>query len=112
VLLAFTVPLALICLGYWTLALFDRFWWWAFSYPQLYASQIDLLHGIVRFFLTMGPIWEAFSWLLLLALVGTISLTWDLKASGSILTLGLLTFSWPPRALRSRSAASSRRAGR
>jgi hypothetical protein len=40
-----SLPLALVCLIFFKLGLFDRFWWWTWYYPRIYVSRIPWSDG-------------------------------------------------------------------
>ena len=45
-LLGLIIPFSLLCLYFWSIGLFDKFWFWLFVYPQEYASQISFHEGM------------------------------------------------------------------
>jgi hypothetical protein len=51
---AAALPFALLCFLLWRAGLFERFWFWVFTYARLYGSLQTLSDGLTIF-------WQAFS---------------------------------------------------
>jgi hypothetical protein len=78
---------------YWS-GVFERFWFWTFSYAREYATPAGLSDGIDMFLKrapraigSAVPIW-------LLAAVGLVSLRWVRAKQGAVFAAGLLAFSF------------------
>ncbi len=45
-LLGLAIPFSLLCLYFWVVGLFGKFWFWLFEYPQIYTARIPFHEGI------------------------------------------------------------------
>ena len=95
------LPLAILCATFLGYGLFEKFWWWTWDYPRLYATQLSLAEGWGNFWLSFHPegarpgVFDPFWPLLLLAAGGlswlVLSKRWsELVFTGALLLLSLL----------------------
>jgi hypothetical protein len=93
------VPFAVVCVTFLGYGLFERFWFWTWQYPRLYATQVSLADGLGKFrlsFLGEGArpgVFDSFWPLLLLAAVGLGWLVGTKRWREAVATSGLLVCS-------------------
>jgi 4-amino-4-deoxy-L-arabinose transferase-like glycosyltransferase len=73
-LLGLTIPFSVLCLYFWIIGLFDKFWFWLFKYPQEYAYRISFQQGVEFFVNQIARMAPSAIGLWLLAAVGLIAL--------------------------------------
>jgi hypothetical protein len=87
------LPFAVMCLGLWRAGVFERFWFWTFTYARLYGSMQSFSDGLAAF----GPVFSrivAENWAILaLAAVG-ILVTWKQGRAQALFLTAFLAFSF------------------
>ncbi len=92
--ISMAAPFAVTCLLLWHAGVFQKFWFWTFTYARAYASEISLSEGAGQFAATFRPILEQTGALWILALIGLIRLPWKKVCwRTSAFAAGLLFFS-------------------
>jgi hypothetical protein len=92
---AAALPFALLCVGLWRAGVFERFWFWTFTYARLYGTMQSFPDGFAAF----GPVFShiaAENWAILaLAAVGMFA-AWKAPAqrSQALFLTALLAFSF------------------
>jgi len=87
-------PMAVICLVFLHLGLFDKFWWWTWTYPQLYATHQSLSQGL-KMLHPGGPngAWFTFWPMIALGSLGLFRTILDEDRDRRFFLSGLLLFS-------------------
>jgi hypothetical protein len=89
------LPFAVTCLVLWRYGVFEKFWFWTFTYAREYVSRLPVLVGLNR--LKMKIAWIAGSAILvwILAGIGLTSLWWNKNThQHSLFVVGFLLFSF------------------
>ena len=73
-LLGLIIPFSVLCLYFWSIGLFDKFWFWLFEYTREYASRISFHRGMEFFINQVARIAPSAIGLWLLAAIGLIAL--------------------------------------
>jgi len=73
-------PFAATCLLFFALGVFERFWFWTFTYAREYGALVPLSHGWLNAKAQFGTILRPTFPLWLLAGVGLTALVWDERA--------------------------------
>lgn len=73
-------PFAATCLLFFALGVFDRFWFWTFTYAREYGALVPLSHGWLNAKAQFGSILKPTFPLWLLAGLGLTALVWDERA--------------------------------
>ena len=88
------LPFALTCLWLWNAGVFDRFWFWTFSYASQYASQLPIGKAYEAFTRSGAAGIGANSWTWGVSAVGLAALAWDARVRRhGVFLVGLLLFS-------------------
>jgi hypothetical protein len=74
------LPFIISCLILWFLKVFDKFWFWTYTYPKEYSSQISLSEGVKLLWQSLFQIVSQGLFIWILAGLGLISITWNTKA--------------------------------
>jgi hypothetical protein len=92
---AMAAPFALTCLLLWRAGVFQKFWFWTFTYARAYATEMSLSEGWDEFTFTFVPLFEQNAALWILAGAGLVYLWWTKahRASAAFPTV-LLVFSF------------------
>jgi hypothetical protein len=92
---ALAAPFGLTCLVLWHAGVFEKFWFWTFTYARAYASEVSLSEGWEDFTETFVPIFKQNAALWILAAAGLLRLWWKkiLRPSAAFAT-ALLFFSF------------------
>ena len=79
-----TLPFAIICLHLYLSGLFDKFWFWTFTYAHEYVSEIPLKAGLIKFsFSSTREVMNPFLLLTLLAALGLLFTIFGERAGGT-----------------------------
>jgi hypothetical protein len=94
-LLGVAVPFGLTCLILFASGVFNKFWFWTFSYAKQYVSEVSAAQVLPKLWQSIQGVVGPSIWLWALAGVGFISL-WTIKEwrEKAILVTGLLVFSF------------------
>ncbi len=94
-LLGAALPFALTCLILWHAGVFEKFWFWTFSYAQQYGAITTFSQGLEKFWGSASSIIRPAALIWLIAATGPIALLWSPKVrTHRVLVLGLLIFSF------------------
>ncbi len=74
----FLLPFAITCLIVWRAGVFERFWFWTFTYARAYATERGLHSGWLNFSSTFGDVFAGAPALFILAFIGLLIL-WTRK---------------------------------
>jgi hypothetical protein len=92
---ALAVPFGLTCLLLWRAGVFEKFWFWTFTYARVYVSEVSLSEGAARFAARFLPILKQNAALWILAAAGLVRLWWRKEYRPSALfPTALLFFSF------------------
>lgn len=92
---ALITPFALTCLFLWRAGVFEKFWFWTFTYARAYASEVTATEGLVYFAMAFLPILKQNIALWLLAAAGLIRLRRkEARGPSASFAAGLLVFSF------------------
>lgn len=86
------LPFGMVCLYLWSAGVFDRFWFWTFTYAQHYVAMVSLKDGLNILWQKIVEIAGSSSILWGLATLGATALFWDRIARKQLLVVGLFTF--------------------
>lgn len=94
------LPFVLTCFIFWSAGLFDKFWFWTFSYAREYVSAYPFAKGINFFKLHLTDILNSSILIWTLAFIGLSAFVWDKKVkSQALFILSFFIFSflsvWP-----------------
>lgn len=73
-LMGMAAPFSLLCLYFWAVGLFGKFWFWLFEYTREYASLVTFQQGVQGFIAQIAKMADSMILLWLLAVIGVISL--------------------------------------
>jgi len=73
---ALAVPFALTCFLLWRAGVFEKFWFWTFTYARIYVSEVSLSDGATYFAGTFLPILIQNAALWILAAAGLMRIWW------------------------------------
>jgi hypothetical protein len=73
-LVGLAVPFSVLCLYFWSIGLFGKFWFWLFVYPQEYASQLSFHEGVGFFTMQISKMAHGSIGFWLLAVIGLTTL--------------------------------------
>jgi hypothetical protein len=76
-LLGAVIPFVLTCVVLYRAGVFEKFWFWTFSYALEYGSQVSILRGIEFFFIQLANVIGRFYLAWSIAGMGIIALFWD-----------------------------------
>lgn len=79
--LGVTCPYGLTCLIFYTIGLFDQFWFWTVDYAMAYSSQISIEYAWTRFINQATQIAKSAPLIWFLSCFGLSSLLWDRRSS-------------------------------
>ncbi len=90
---ALAAPFGATCLLLWRAGVFEKFWFWTFTYARAYASEVSPVDGIILFAAAFLPILKQNAALWMFAVVGLVR--WRKEASGrtAVFASALLAFS-------------------
>lgn len=89
------LPFALTCLILWHAGVFEKFWFWTFSYAQQYGTMVTFSQGLENLWESASAVMRPAALIWLIAATGPIALLWRPKAQiHTVLVLGLLIFSF------------------
>jgi len=89
------LPFAAACLVLWRLGVFEKFWFFTFSYSREYALNTSLLTGLANLKNMMLPILSSASLIWILAAVGLTALWWNNQIrQHRVFITGFLVFSF------------------
>ena len=92
---AMAAPFGLTCLLLWRAGVFERFWFWTFTYARAYALEVSPMEGLIRFAMGFLPILKQNAALWILAAAGLLRLRREKAASPSrAFVVALLCFSF------------------
>jgi hypothetical protein len=91
------LPYAAVCLWLWYAGVFEKFWFWTFTYAQQYVDQMPLIPAIVQLFWpnvqrVVAPSWPL--WLLALGGLIAVAVWGDRKAGRRCFVCSYLLFSF------------------
>lgn len=93
------LPLALVCMIFSRLGLFDKFWWWTWIYPRIYVTampwdygKLSLQYALTGAGLGVGILYSFWA-LMALAVWGIISILFQRSMDRKVFTIGLLLVS-------------------
>lgn len=90
-----SLPFGLTCLLFWSFGVFDKFWFWTFTYTRDYVSLVPLLQGIKLLKGTIFTIISSSIFIFILAVVGFFYLFWNTRYRSKVILVLLFTvFSW------------------
>jgi len=91
------LPLALTCLIFWKLGLFEKFWWWTWIYPRIYVAAMPWEYGKMSLEYAMKGIgagapgiWAVFWPLVALSVWGLIGILSQRSMDRKVFVIGLL----------------------
>ena len=92
---AAALPFGLMCFGLWGAGVFERFWFWTFTYARLYGSMQSFSDGLAAFGAVFSHI-AAENWAILALAAAGILATWKEKArrSQALFLTAFLAFSF------------------
>lgn len=88
------LPFGLTCLWLWRAGVFQRFWFWTFTYGRLYGTMVSLRDAPVMLWNNALPVIGPAVLIWIIAVVGFMTVLWDRKASDRFFLLGFLVFSF------------------
>ncbi|MGA2091995.1 MAG: glycosyltransferase family 39 protein [Sedimentisphaerales bacterium] len=91
-----SIPFILICLFYWHIGVFDKFWFWTFTYAHKYVAELPFSKAFENFYVhSFYFLVYAVAWTLAFALLGlyTVLILKHLRPV-AVFTTGLLFFSF------------------
>ena len=89
------LPFALTCLILWRCGVFDRFWFWTFSYAREYVSQVSIYDGFNLLAFGITPVFTSAVFLWILAAVGFVCIPVSKRfRQQKLFVLGFLIFSF------------------
>jgi 4-amino-4-deoxy-L-arabinose transferase-like glycosyltransferase len=93
------LPLALVCMIFFKLGLFDKFWWWTWVYPRIYVTSMPWDYGklTLQYAITgtgsrVGILYSFWA-IIALAVWGIISILFQRSMDRKVFTIGLLLVS-------------------
>jgi hypothetical protein len=94
-LLGAALPFALTCLILWHAGVFEKFWFWTFSYARQYGTRVPFATGVENLWGSASTVIRPAVLIWLIAVTGAVALLWSPKARlHTVLLLGLLVFSF------------------
>ena len=94
-LLGAALPFGLTCLALYAVGVFERFWFWTFTYAREYVSALTVSDGWTFFSNGAEYVLSSFSWLWAIAAIGLTALVWGSKArSNSSFLVGFVVLSF------------------
>jgi len=94
-LLAGTIPFAIVCLLMLKLGIFQKFWFWVFTYAAQYGSEVPAQVAVLLFARGVHQVAGSLWWIWLIALVGLTAPLWCKRArEHAFFTTLLLLFSF------------------
>jgi len=88
-LLGATLPFLLICLWMLRAGVFQKFWFWTFSYATQYGTAVTLANGMHTLWTTLPRVLGPGAFLWILALVGLTALWWNPSGRAHAALVGL-----------------------
>ena len=92
---AMALPFAITCLILIKLGVFQKFWFWTFTYAGAYTSENNMSQGLMMFRQAMRDVTEHSIWLWVLGGMGLTSIAWGKRAKANgVFLVGFLVFSF------------------
>lgn len=90
-----SLPFGLICLFFWNFGVFDKFWFWTFTYAREYVAAVPFLSGMELLKEQVFSIISSSIFVFILAVVGFFCVFWKSRYHSKVILVLLFTaFSW------------------